>query len=582
MCGIVGYIGQELALPFLLDGLSRLEYRGYDSAGVATLSKEGLLAVKAKGRLSVLKERLEETPLSGTVGIGHTRWATHGAPSDANAHPHLSPSGRFAVVHNGIIENDAELRRELTESGAVFASETDTEVIAQLLDRYADADPMVSVRKTVARLSGSYALGVLDRNYPDRVIAVRQDSPLVVGAGENGFYLASDIPALLPYTRKVYLMEDGELAVLTETAAQFFNADGQPIAKPQQNVDWDTDAAEMGGYAHFMEKEMHEEPGVLKRTLHNGSFHFDKLPSAVHIVACGSAYHVGMVGKYVIEKLARIPVFVDIASEYRYRNPVLDENTLVVVISQSGETADTLAALREAKRLGARVLGIVNVVGSTIARESDDVFYISAGPEIAVATTKAYSAQLMAIYRMALALAKVETDVLSPLPETVAKVLEKGDEVKSLSKAFAHAASIFYIGRGCDYALAMEGSLKLKEISYIHSEAYGAGELKHGTISLIEDGTPVVALCTQKELLPKMVANIREVKSRGAKVLAVTQEGCDLSDVADWVWTIPTTPDEFASLPAVTLLQLFAYYVAKEKGCDIDKPRNLAKSVTVE
>ena len=581
MCGIVGYIGQEVALPFLLDGLSRLEYRGYDSAGVATLSEGSLSLVKAKGRLSVLKDRLTEHPLSGTVGIGHTRWATHGAPSDANAHPHLSPSGRFAVVHNGIIENDADLRRELTASGAVFASETDTEVIAWLLDRYADPDPQVAVRKTVSRLSGSFALGILDRHNPDRVIAVRQDSPLVVGAGENGFYLASDIPALLPYTRKVYLMEDGELAILSRTSAQFLNADGCPVDKPQTMVDWDTDAAEMGGYAHFMEKEMHEEPDVLKRTLHNGEFCIDKRPSAVHIVACGSAYHAGVVGKYVIEKLARIPVFTDIASEYRYRSPILDENTLVVVISQSGETADTLAALREAKRLGAKVLGIVNVLGSTIAREADSVFYTSAGPEIAVATTKAYSAQLMAIYRLALALADRRED-LSDLPRKVSASLQKAEEIETLAKTFAHAKSIFYIGRGCDYALAMEGSLKLKEISYIHSEAYGAGELKHGTISLIEEGSLVVALCTQNELLPKMVANIREVKSRGAKVLAVTQEGCDLSEVADWVWTIPPTPDAFAALPAVTLLQLFAYYVAKEKGCDIDKPRNLAKSVTVE
>lgn len=589
MCGIVGYIGQQQALPFLLDGLSHLEYRGYDSAGVAVLSDGTLTVVKAKGRLLELQERLHRRNVCGTVGIGHTRWATHGAPSDENAHPHVSESGRYAVVHNGIIENYALLKEQLMQQGISFQSDTDTEVVAQLLDTCEAPDLLSAVRQVISKLEGSFALAVLDCQQPDSIVAARQDSPLVVGFGADAFYLASDIPALLPYTRQVAFMEDGELALLTPQSVTFYNSDGV-VEKTQTTVDWDIDAAEMGGYAHFMAKEMHEEPSVLKKTLHHGEFSFTKVPSAIHIVACGSAYHVGMIGKYIIEKLARIPVFVDIASEYRYRDPIIDDNTLVTVISQSGETADTLAALREAKRRGAKILGIVNVVGSTIARESDDVFYISAGPEIAVATTKAYSAQLLAVYRMALALAKARKLLpaeleaeLEPLPKQVAAVLEKAEETHAAAKRFYKAHSIFYIGRGVDYALAMEGSLKLKEISYIHSEAYGAGELKHGTISLIEEGSPVVALCTDRGLLPKMVSNIREVQSRGAAVIAVTQEGCEEElSMADIVWTVPKTNDLFACLPAVTLLQLFAYYVALEKGCDIDKPRNLAKSVTVE
>ena len=582
MCGIVGYIGQQQALPFLLDGLSHLEYRGYDSAGVAVLNDGTLTVVKAKGRLTELQARLHQYHTQGSVGIGHTRWATHGAPSDENAHPHVSESGRYAVVHNGIIENYATLKDELMKNGVTFQSDTDTEVVAQLLDAYTDLDLLSAVRKVIARLEGSFALAVLDRNTPDTLVVARQDSPLVVGFGEDGYYLASDIPALLPYTRTVSFMEDGELALLTLNGVTFYHGE-ELFEKEQTTIDWDMDAAEMGGYAHFMAKEMHEEPSVLKKTLRRGTFHFDKRPDYIHIVACGSAYHVGMIGKYVIEKLARIPVFVDIASEYRYRDPIITENTLVTVISQSGETADTLAALREAKRRGAKVLGIVNVVGSTIARESDEVFYISAGPEIAVATTKAYSAQLLAIYRMALALAGKDEADLSDLPQKVSAVLEKADETHAAAKRFFDAQSIFYIGRGVDYALAMEGSLKLKEISYIHSEAYGAGELKHGTISLIEEGSLVIALCTDRGLLSKMVSNIREVQSRGAVVIAVTQEGCEAElSMADIVWTIPQTNNLFGCLPAVTLLQLFAYYVALEKGCDIDKPRNLAKSVTVE
>ncbi|MBQ1935660.1 MAG: glutamine--fructose-6-phosphate transaminase (isomerizing) [Clostridia bacterium] len=582
MCGIVGYIGQQQALPFLLDGLSHLEYRGYDSAGVAVLNDGTLTVVKSKGRLTELQARLDRYPLRGSVGIGHTRWATHGAPSDENAHPHISESGRYAVVHNGIIENYVALKDELMKNGVTFRSETDTEVVAQLLDTCTDLDLLSAVHRVIARLEGSFALAVLDRNAPDTIAVARQDSPLVVGFGKDGYYLASDIPALLPYTRIVSFMEDGETALLTPDGVTFYR-DQTPFEKEKISIDWDMDAAEMGGYAHFMAKEMHEEPSVLKKTLRRGRFRFDTRPDDIHIVACGSAYHVGMIGKYVIEKLAHIPVFVDIASEYRYRDPIITENTLVTVISQSGETADTLAALREAKRRGAKVLGIVNVVGSTIARESDEVFYTSAGPEIAVATTKAYSAQLLAIYRMALALAGMDETDLADLPEKVAEVLKKSTETHAAAKRFFDAHSIFYIGRGVDYALAMEGSLKLKEISYIHSEAYGAGELKHGTISLIEEGSPVIALCTDRSLLPKMVGNIREVQSRGAVVIAVTQEGCEAElSMADILWTIPKTNDLFGSLPAVTLLQLFAYFVALEKGCDIDKPRNLAKSVTVE
>lgn len=593
MCGIVGSVGQSRVLPFLLDGLSRLEYRGYDSAGVAWLQDGNITTVKSAGRLTVLQEKLQGYDSTGLVGIGHTRWATHGVPSDQNAHPHQSPNGRFAVVHNGIIENFAELKAELEEKGFVFSSDTDTEVIAHLLQAYAQPDFLRTVSQVVKRLCGSYALGILDRENPQMLLAVRRDSPLVIGYGKRAFYLASDVPAILPYTRCVSFMEDGEIAVLTPERASFYRNE-QPVLKAPQTVNWSMDAAEKDGFDHFMLKEIHEEPSVLFQTLQHGTFLLNPMPDQIHIVACGSAYHVGVMGKYVIERLAHIPVSVDIASEYRYRNPVIRPGTLVVVISQSGETADTLAALREAKRRGAEVLAIVNVRGSTMAREADTVFYTSAGPEIAVATTKAYAAQLLAIYRLAMALAKqgkkltdLERDALASelktLPQKVETVLCMQESVCRCAVRFYRSENVFFIGRGMDYALAMEGSLKLKEISYIHSEAYGAGELKHGTISLIQEGSLVIALCTQHALVEKMISNIREVKSRGAVVVTIAQAGMEkLETCSDVLLTVPKTCDLFSCLPAATLLQLFAYYVALERGCDIDKPRNLAKSVTVE
>ncbi|MBE7048511.1 MAG: glutamine--fructose-6-phosphate transaminase (isomerizing) [Ruminococcaceae bacterium] len=599
MCGIVGYIGQQQAAPILLDGLKKLEYRGYDSAGIAILNKDTITVSKTKGRLKNLYNMIDGgNKLPGTIGIGHTRWATHGEPSDINSHPHTSTSGKIAVVHNGIIENYMDLKEYLTSKGYCFVSETDTEVIAHLADYYYNGNLLETIARIINKVEGSYALGLISSDQPDRIIAVRKDSPLVVGLGEGENFIASDIPAILKYTHNTYLIEDKEIAVLTQDGVTLYNTDIEEIHREIFTVDWDISAAEKGGYEHFMFKEIMEEPQSVLNTvgpiLRQGLLTIDKIPDCMHIIACGSAYHVGIVGKYVIESLTRIPVEVDIASEYRYRNPIITENTLVVVISQSGETADTIAALREAKKTGAKIFGIVNVVGSSIARESDEVLYTLAGPEIAVATTKAYSTQLAAVYLLALSLRKALGQLtpneekrygreLLRLPNLISAMIEQKDKIQYYASRYYNARSVFFIGRGLDYALSLEGSLKLKEISYIHSEAYGAGELKHGTISLIENGTLVIAVATQEALFEKMMNNIKEVKARGAVVLAVATEGnTKIEECADGVLYIPKTDPFFTPSPAITLLQLFAYYVASLRGCDIDKPRNLAKSVTVE
>ncbi len=611
MCGIVGYVGQEQAAPILLEGLSRLEYRGYDSAGVAVYDSrsKALCVHKAKGRLKVLSDQLHGgSDLCGTVGIGHTRWATHGAPSDVNSHPQVSHSGKIAVVHNGIIENYAELKSFLMAQGIPFTSETDTEVIAQLIEYFYEGDLLSAVGRVLHRIQGAYALGILCDDVPDQLIAVRKDSPLILGYGEHCSFLASDVTAILRHTRKVSYMEDGELAVLTRDGIQCYNHLMQPVDKEILQVDWEMDAAEKGGYEHFMFKEIMEQPQALRRCIsprvRDGEVVFEDFHlepeyirdlQKIYIVACGSSYHVGMVGKYQLEKLTRKPVEVALASEFRYMDPIVNENTLVIVISQSGETLDTMAALREARRLGGKILSIVNVVGSSIARESDQVLYTWAGPEIAVATTKAYSTQLAVLCLLALYFARMlgtieaETyrscleDLLS-LPDQVEQVLSHKDDIQYFASQYFNHDSVFFIGRNIDYAMGLEGSLKLKEISYIHSEAYASGELKHGTISLIEPGTLVIALGTCGRLFQKAMSNVVEVKSRGADVLALTTDSrrMEMARTADAVMTIPDAGELVLPCLSVVPLQLFAYYVALMRGCDIDKPRNLAKSVTVE
>jgi glucosamine--fructose-6-phosphate aminotransferase (isomerizing) len=608
MCGIVGYIGKKEAAPIILDGLSKLEYRGYDSAGLAVFDGECIRTAKAAGRLAVLEHLTHGGEnMKGFSGIGHTRWATHGAPSDLNAHPHTNKTGTIAVVHNGIIENYIPLKKKLLDKGYEFVSETDTEVLAKLLDYYYKGNPLEAVTKVLHRVEGSYALGIMFADFPGELYAARKDSPLIVGRNEDGCFIASDVPAILKYTRTVYYMENQEVARLKADGLQFFSVDEEEVSKEAVRIDWDADAAEKAGYEHFMLKEMYEQPKTVTDTIspriRDNDIVIDELNMTddelravhkIHIVACGSAYHTGVTAKYVIEGLARIPVEVDVASEFRYRNPILEEGGMVIVISQSGETADTLAALREAKARGFKVLGIVNVVGSSIARESDSVMYTWAGPEIAVATTKAYSAQLVALYMLAMKLAKVKGTVdedafakllsdLSCLPDQIEMLLGQKEKIQHFANRYVGAKDIFFIGRGIDYAISLEGSLKLKEISYIHSEAYAAGELKHGTISLIEDGTLVVALSTQENLYQKMISNIVEVKSRGAFVMAVTNEGNKaMEKAADYVLYLPETNPWFANSLAIVPLQLFAYYVAVARGCDVDKPKNLAKSVTVE
>ena len=609
MCGIVGFIGREEAAPILLDGLARLEYRGYDSAGVAVLDNGRLHVAKAKGRLQVLSDLIEGgAAIHGTLGIGHTRWATHGAPSDVNAHPQMSRSGRIAVVHNGIIENYAQLKDFLVSQGVPFVSETDTEVVAQLIEHFYEGDLLAAVGKVLHRIEGAYALGIICADEPDKLIAVRKDSPLILGLGDGFQFMASDVTAIIKHTRDVIYMEDGEVAVLTRSGIRCYDQLLQPVEKEVSHVDWEIDAAEKGGYEHFMFKEIMEQPEALRRAIFprikDGRVIFEDFGltddyiqniSKIYIVACGSSYHVGMVGKYNLERLMRRPVEVALASEFRYMDPIVDERTLVVVISQSGETLDTMAALREAKRLGAKILSIVNVVGSSIARESDVVLYTWAGPEIAVATTKAYSTQLAVVNLLGLYLAdKLGTvaperyaravEELLLLPVKMEQVLEKKERIQYFASQYFNHDSVFFIGRNVDYALGLEGSLKLKEISYIHSEAYASGELKHGTISLIEDGTLVLALGTYGKLFDKAMSNVVEVKSRGADVLSlVTEEHeAEMGRVANGIVTIPATDELLLPSLGVVPLQLFAYYVALQRGCDIDKPRNQAKSVTVE
>ena len=610
MCGIVGYIGKKQAAPILLDGLEKLEYRGYDSAGMAVYDGAQINIKKATGRLKVLNELTHGGELlPGTVGIGHTRWATHGEPSDVNAHPHFNADHTIAVVHNGIIENYLKLRNQLIEKGYSFISETDTEVVAHLLDYYYKKceNPLEAVTKIMHRVEGSYALGILFADEPDVVYAVRKDSPLIVGKGKEENLIASDVPAVLKYTREVYFIENEEIARLSEKNIEFFNVDGEIIQKESKTIEWDINAAEKGGYEHFMLKEMYEQPKTVRDTLSprikDGRIVIEELGMTdeeiasiqkIHIVACGSAYHTGVTNKYIFEGLARIPVEVDVASEFRYRDPILEKGTLVVIISQSGETADTLAALRLAKERGIMTLGIVNVVGSSIAREADKVMYTWAGPEIAVATTKAYSAQLIALYLLAIKFAQVRGKItesetaelitdLKKLPDQIEMLLHNKEKIQRFANRYIAAKDVFFIGRGIDYAISLEGSLKLKEISYIHSEAYAAGELKHGTISLIEDGTLVIGILTQNHLYEKTVSNMVECKSRGAYLMGLTTYGhYNIEDTADFTVYIPKTDPHFATSLAVIPLQLLGYYVSVAKGLDVDKPRNLAKSVTVE
>lgn len=612
MCGIVGFTGSDQAAPILLDGLSKLEYRGYDSAGIAV--RDGDLdpeVVKAKGRLKVLAEKTDDgKSLVGTCGIGHTRWATHGEPSERNAHPHMSDDGNVIAVHNGIIENYQELKLKLSKKGYTFGSQTDTEAVVKLIDYYYkkyQLGPVDAIAKTMVRVRGSYALAVMFKEYPNEIWVARKDSPMIIGTTDSGTYVASDVPAILKYTRNVYYIGNLEMACLTPGNVDFYNLDGEQIEKELVEITWNSEAAEKGGYEHFMMKEIHEQPKAVKDTI-NSVVSNDKIDlselglsdeviqdiSQIHIVACGSAYHVGMVAQYVMEDLARIPVRVELASEFRYRNPILNKNDLVIVISQSGETADSLAALREAKNRGVRTLGIVNVVGSSIAREADSVFYTLAGPEISVATTKAYSTQLIATYLLAIEFGRVRGLVseeksvqliqeLMTLPEKIEKVIEDKERIQWFAAKFANTKDVFFVGRGIDYAISLEGSLKMKEISYIHSEAYAAGELKHGTISLIEDGTLVIGLLTQGELYEKTISNMVEVKSRGAYLMGVTSYGnYNIEDTVDFTVYIPKTEEHFSASLSVIPLQLMGYYLSVARGLDVDKPRNLAKSVTVE
>ncbi|AUN12397.1 glutamine--fructose-6-phosphate transaminase (isomerizing) [Clostridium botulinum] len=608
MCGIVGYVGFRKASDVIVDGLSKLEYRGYDSAGIAVNDGKEIGFQKYKGRLNVLSENLENKPMEGTIGIGHTRWATHGVPSDVNSHPHLNMDETIAVVHNGIIENYMEIKEWLASEGVKFKSETDTEVIAHLVDHYYEGDLLQAVFKAIKKLRGAYALGVVCKDNPEQLVAVRKDSPLIVGIGENENFIASDVPAILKYTRDVYFLDNGEVVTLEQNEVTIYNEKEEKITKEPFHVMWDVEAASKGGYDHFMIKEINEQPNGIKETLvrrldENGKIKLDDIKltkedldeiNKVYVVACGTAYNAGITGRYAIERFAKIAVETDVASEFRYRKPFIDDKTLIIVVSQSGETADTLAVVREGKEKGARVLAITNVVGSSIAREADDVFYTWAGPEVAVASTKAYTTQLVALYMIALDMGikrgtiteEFYNDIISELkliPEKVQKILDQHDDIKEIAKEIKDNEHAFYIGRGLDYNLSLEGSLKIKEISYMHAEAFAAGELKHGTIALIEENTPVVATMTQTDLFEKSISNIKEVKSRGAHVIAITQEGNkEAEQVADKVIYIPRTNDILQSIIAVVPHQLLAYYVAILKDRDVDKPRNLAKSVTVE
>ena len=612
MCGIVGFTGAQQAAPILLDGLSKLEYRGYDSAGIAVRNGENETEiVKAKGRLKSLAEKTDNgTAVIGSCGIGHTRWATHGEPSESNAHPHKSDDGNVVAVHNGIIENYLELKEKLTRKGYVFYSETDTEVAVKLIDYYYkkyEGTPIDAINHAMVRIRGSYALAVMFKDYPEEIYVSRKDSPMILGIEDGESYIASDVPAILKYTRNVYYIGNMELACVRKGEITFYNLDGEEIEKELKTIEWDAEAAEKAGFEHFMMKEIHEQPKVVGDTLNSvlkdGQFDLSSVGlseeeikdiSQIYIVACGSAYHVGIAAQYVIEDLAKIPVRVELGSEFRYRNPLLDPKGLVIVISQSGETADSLAALRESKEKGVRTMAIVNVVGSSIAREADSVFYTLAGPEIAVATTKAYSTQLMATYILALQFAKVRGEIsdetyknmiaeLQTIPDKIAKILEDKERIQWFASKQANAHDVFFVGRGIDYAICMEGSLKMKEISYIHSEAYAAGELKHGTISLIEDDILVVGVLTQPDLYEKTISNMVECRSRGAYLMGLTTFGqYNIEDSTDFAVYIPKIDPHFATSLAVIPLQLLGYYISVAKGLDVDKPRNLAKSVTVE
>jgi glucosamine--fructose-6-phosphate aminotransferase (isomerizing) len=609
MCGIVGYIGKQEAVPVLIDGLKRLEYRGYDSAGVTIVKDGKLTTTKAVGRLSKVEEILSKHPLPGTLGIGHTRWATHGRPSDRNAHPHLDCNKKISVVHNGIIENYIELKERLQEKGHMFSSETDTEVLPHLIEEHYQGDLAAAVRASLKEVEGAFAMAVLSNDHPDYLVVARKSSPLIIGLGQGENFVASDIPAVLPYTREIYILEDGEMAVLTAGQVAVTDFEGQPVDKKPFHVQWDVEAAEKGGFEDFMLKEIHEQPRAVRDTLTGKidrtalkvtlpgvhlSPEFIKGLRKIQVVACGTAYHAGLVGKYLIEKLVRIPVEADLASEFRYREPLVEPDSLTIIVSQSGETADTLAGLREAKRLGSRVLAITNVVGSSVAREADDLILTLAGPEIAVASTKAYTTQLLSLYLLAIYLGQekgtlAEADrvamleALLKLPEQIEKVLNTETKIKEFAEVFKASEDIFFIGRGLDYAVSLEGALKLKEISYIHAEAYAAGELKHGTLALIVEGVPVFALVTQDELYDKTISNIKEVKAREATVVALANAGDnETGKSVDYVLHIPSTHNMLTPILSVVPLQLFAYYAAKARGCDVDKPRNLAKSVTVE
>ena len=609
MCGIVGYIGSQNAQDFVIDGLEKLEYRGYDSAGIAVnTGKSEFNIVKKVGRLKNLENALKENPLEGNIGIGHTRWATHGKPSDINSHPHFNKDKTLVVVHNGIIENYLELKKDLISKGYEFISETDTEVVAHLLDSLYEGDLLEAVKKMLKIIKGAYALGMMSISEPDRIIAARKESPLIVGLGKGENFIASDIPAILKYTRDVYLIENNEIVEIKKDSVKIMDVDGNEIKRDITHVEWDLEAASKDGYEYFMEKEIHEQPEVLVKTLNsrvdeNYNINFDDAGltkeylsgiNDIYIVACGTAYHAGLAGKHIIEKKTRIRVDVEIASEFRYRNPVIDEKTLVIVLSQSGETLDTLEAMKEAKKHGARVVAITNVVGSSIAREADHVVYTWAGPEIAVASTKAYTTQMVILNLMAIDFAykfgKITKDEavedikkLYDMEQSIQKMLEYDEKIKNAADKIKDSESMFYLGRGLDYVIAVEGALKSKEISYIHSEAFASGELKHGTIALITDGVPVVVNVTQSGLFEKSVSNIKEVTSRGAYVIAIAKEGNTVvEEVADEVFYIPDVEDDYAGFPTIVIHQLLAYYLSKLKGNDVDKPRNLAKSVTVE
>lgn len=612
MCGIVGFVGSSQAAPILLQGLKKLEYRGYDSAGIAVFNEETgkTEIVKAKGRLKILSEKTDGgAAVPGTCGIGHTRWATHGEPSETNAHPHCTDDKSIILVHNGIIENYQEIKEKLLKSGYSFYSQTDTEIAVKLVDYYykKTGTPLEALTRSMLRIRGSYAFGVMFRDYPGKLFAARKDSPLIIGKSEEGSLIASDVPAILDRTRNVYYIDNLEIAELSGDEIHFYNIDREEISKEMVEIKWDAESAEKGGYEHFMLKEIHEQPKAVQDTVgayvKDGKIDFSSAGiteeflrglERIYIVACGSAYHVGVAGKYVLEELADIPVEVDLASEFRYRDPKLVKNSAVIIVSQSGETADSLAALRLAKEKEIPVLGIVNVVGSSIARESDYILYTYAGPEISVATTKAYSTQLIAVYLLAIETAKAKgiladerytelLDELGRLPEKIQRVLDDKERIQWFASKYANAKDIFFIGRGIDYAISMEGSLKMKEISYIHSEAYAAGELKHGTISLIEDGTLVVGVATRKDLFEKTISNMVEVKSRGAYLMGLTLYGnYSIEDTADFSVYVPKTEQYFTTSLAIIPLQLMGYYVSVAKGLDVDKPRNLAKSVTVE